>query len=157
MMLRTHRPDVVLRAAQAGDADALADIVAASAEHLTQHGDYADLVAGDAAAIAATLTGNEKQFVMLLNDTIVGLATLIRYQPGIFGLGYWIGAAASGQGVTGAAVRRLVEHAVSDHGATEVWAGIRATNIPSIRLVQRLGFTQEREAETHLSFVLRTP
>lgn len=162
MKLRTARADVSLRTAVSDDVPALLGLVWSSKSHLTAHGDYEDLIRMDAPAMLAQLASGPlgtpavSSFVMLLRHEVAGLASLIHHKPDVAGLGYWIGAAFSRQGITGAAVAALVAHAQNTLGAKEVWAGIRASNEPSIRLVRRLGFHEARRADTHISFLLRT-
>ncbi|MEM7362685.1 MAG: GNAT family N-acetyltransferase [Pseudomonadota bacterium] len=153
--LITSIDDLWVRTAKASDIDDIHGLIAASRDHLTQHDDYHDLVAASRSDIAAGLAlDDQQQFVMRHKDTVIGTVSLIQYQPTVFGLGYWIGAAFVGKGFTGAAVDTVVQHAISNRKATEVWAGIKHVNTPSIRLVTRLGFKLAREQDTHLSYCL---
>jgi RimJ/RimL family protein N-acetyltransferase len=125
--------------------------------HLTQNGDYQDLINRDLQSTRFELSEpaeNEESFGVFLLEEIIGTATLIKYKPGIYGLGYWLGEAYQGHGYMTEAVRSLIIYAHSRYEATEFWAGIKRSNHSSIKLVTRLGFTLNREQETHLSFQL---
>lgn len=153
--MQTNINGLALGPATAADAAAICSVVAASHEHLTQHDDYHDLVAASEADIAAEITVDTQQpFVMCHDGTIVGTIYRMLYQSTVFGLGYWIGAAFASRGFTRAAVETVIQHAIANPGATEIWAGIKHANTPSIRLMTRLGFKLAREQNTHLSYCL---
>ena len=139
--MQTNINGLTLRPATAADAAAICSVVAASHEHLTQHYDYHDLVAVSEADIAAEITVDTQQPFVMCQSTV-------------FGLGYWIGAAFASRGFTRAAVETVIQHAIANPGATEIWAGIKHANTPSIRLMTRLGFKLAREQNTHLSYCL---
>ena len=139
--MQTNINGLTLRPATAADAAAICSVVAASHEHLTQHDDYHDLVAASEADIAAEITVDTQQPFVMCQSTV-------------FGLGYWIGAAFASRGFTRAAVETVIQHAIANPGATEIWAGIKNANTPSIRLMTRLGFKLAREPNTHLSYCL---
>ena len=139
--MQTNINGLALGPATAADAAAICSVVAASHEHLTQHDDYHDLVAASEADIAAEITVDTQQPFVMCQSTV-------------FGLGYWIGAAFASRGFTGAAVETVIQHAIANPGATEIWAGIKHANTPSIRLMTRLGFKLAREPNTHLSYCL---
>ena len=125
--------------------------------HLTQNGDYQEFVNRDLQSTRFELSEpaeNEESFGVYLQEEIIGTATLIKYEPGIYGLGYWLGEAYQGHGYMTEAVRSLIAYARIRCKATEFWAGIKHDNHSSIKLVTRLGFTLKREQETHLSFQL---
>ena len=155
--MKTAIEGLSLRTAKTADAAEIHRVIAASRDHLTQHDDYHDLVAASEEDIAAGISADSQQpFVMCFDSKIVGTVSLIQYQPTVFGLGYWIGAAFADRGFTRAAVDAVVQHAIGNRGATEIWAGIKHANTPSIRLVTRLGFQLAREQDTHLSYRLTT-
>ena len=139
--MQTNINGLALGPATAADAAAICSVVAASHEHLTQHDDYHDLVAASEADIAAEITVDTQQPFVMCQSTV-------------FGLGYWIGAAFASRGFTEAAVETVIQHAIANPGATEIWAGIKHANTPSIRLMTRLGFKLAREPNTHLSYCL---
>ena len=58
-------------------------------------------------------------------------------------LGYWIDRRVAGRGMASLAVALVCDHAFGEAGLHRVQADIRPENLPSQRLVERLGFTQE--------------
>jgi ribosomal-protein-alanine N-acetyltransferase len=58
-------------------------------------------------------------------------------------LGYWIDREAAGRGMASLAVALVCDHVFSEVGLHRVQADIRPENVPSQRLVERLGFRQE--------------
>lgn len=152
----TSRPGLALKELVPEDAEPMVDLVQANRDHLTQRGDYKELVEQSVATLREQLAEPEsavQTFGVLLNDELIGTVALIRYQPTVYGLGYWIDSAMEGQGYMKASVQAAIDFAY-DQGATEVWAGITPTNKRSIELVKRLGFELARTQETHLSYRL---
>ena len=58
-------------------------------------------------------------------------------------LGYWIDRAVAGRGMASLAVALVCDHAFGPVGLHRLQADIRPENVPSQRLVERLGFTRE--------------
>jgi ribosomal-protein-alanine N-acetyltransferase len=58
-------------------------------------------------------------------------------------LGYWIDRAMAGRGMASLAVALVCDHAFGPVGLHRLQADIRPENLPSQRLVERLGFQQE--------------
>ena len=58
-------------------------------------------------------------------------------------LGYWIDREVAGRGMASLAVALVCDHAFGEVGLHRVEADIRPENLPSQRLVERLGFRQE--------------
>jgi len=156
VLLRTSIPSLELSELESKDAATLHALVQDNRAHLTRLGDYTDLVDFSTEQLRDQLSADEpRQFGILHAGTLIGTVTLIKYQPTIYGLGYWIASSQSGRGYMTEAVRAVIDFAASECGAEEIWAGITPTNEPSIKLVRRLGFELARTQETHLSFCLR--
>ena len=156
MRLQTSISDLELRELSTEDAESLHQLIQINRSHLTQFGDYTDLVELSAADLLREIeTGSGPlQFGIIYGGALIGTVSLIKYQPTVFGLGYWIATNRSGRGYATEAVRSVIDFAIDECGATEIWAGITPTNEPSIRLVLRLGFSLVRTQETHLSYQL---
>lgn len=58
-------------------------------------------------------------------------------------IGYWIDRGRAGQGLTGEAVRLVLEHGFGDAGLHRVEALVHPDNAPSLSLLRRLGFRDE--------------
>jgi RimJ/RimL family protein N-acetyltransferase len=58
-------------------------------------------------------------------------------------LGYWLGEACWGRGITTAAVRAVTEHAMDAHGLRRVFALPFAHNRASVRVLEKAGFALE--------------
>jgi ribosomal-protein-alanine N-acetyltransferase len=65
-------------------------------------------------------------------------------------LGYWIDRAAAGRGMATLAVALACDHAFGPGGLHRLQADIRPENLPSQRLVERLGFRQEGRLRRYL-------
>lgn len=61
-------------------------------------------------------------------------------------LGYWLGRAHWGQGFGPEAIRRLVRLLVGTLGLARVTAGVMAENVPSMRALEKAGFSRAGEA-----------
>lgn len=150
--LETAIEGLVLRRVDARLGLALNDLIEANAEHLTRHGDYLDLVAMTPAEVVTHFLDAEFfEAALVFDESVHGVASLIRYQPAVFGIGYWLAADSTGRGFATAAAAALVDVART-FGATEVWAGIRPENGASVAVVERLGFSLARRQPTHLSY-----
>ncbi|TAK48494.1 MAG: N-acetyltransferase [Xanthobacteraceae bacterium] len=79
-------------------------------------------------------------------ETLVGGVTLANVRRGIVqaaNLGYWIGAPYAHKGLMTAALRALLPAAFQELRLHRIEAACLPTNTPSIRLLERCGFTQE--------------
>lgn len=140
------------------DSHRLYNLIQENKTHLTQNGDYMDMVKLSITELARQLeTEDEKErtFLLVLERKYIGTVSLIKYEKTVYGLGYWIAGCHSGKGYMTSAVRAIIDFAANAHGATEIWAGIKASNSSSINLVRRLGFTLAREQSTHQSYKIR--
>ena len=157
-MLATSIPGLALRKAAADDAAALFALVQQNRIHLTALGDYAELVAMSPTDIEADLSaGKTLAFCIMHEQAIVGRADLIAVDPPRYGIGYWLAPAATGRGFATAAVRTLADHARSELGASDLYAGVTHGNIRSVAVLERAGFRHvtdfERYARFHLALV----
>ncbi|MDZ7686936.1 MAG: GNAT family protein [Gammaproteobacteria bacterium] len=155
MRLTTQNPSVELRVLCERNADSIHSLIQQNREHLTQRGDYEDLVAASIEELRSELAGDDRstQFGTFLDGALVGNVTLIRHQPTVYGLGYWISGEHAGCGIMTDSIRAVAGYA-TNLGASEIWAGITPSNARSIRLVERLGFELARTQDTHLSYRL---
>lgn len=155
--LPTENSALTLSVLTRGDAAALHWLIGRNTEHLGAHGDYLDMIAKTPGQIEADLaqpSDSELQFAMRRGGEILGVVTLIAHKPGVYGLGYWLGAEHTGRGVVTMSCRALIDAAAQVPGAREIWAGITHGNEASIAVVTRLGLTLIREQATHVSFML---
>lgn len=65
-------------------------------------------------------------------------------------LGYWMGAPHAGRGFMTAAVTALLPYAHGTLGLRRIEAGCLPNNVPSIRLLERVGFQREGRAREYL-------
>jgi ribosomal-protein-alanine N-acetyltransferase len=87
------------------------------------------------------------------DDGLIGGATLSRVHRGVAQsatLGYWIGKDFAGQGLMGAAVRALIGFCFEDLGLHRMEAACQPDNMPSRRLLERVGFQEEGMARSYL-------
>jgi ribosomal-protein-alanine N-acetyltransferase len=95
-------------------------------------------------------------FVMLDQDEdkLIGRVNLSNVSRGVFQnatIGYSIDAACSGKGWMTEAVRWVVRFAFSSLLLHRVQAGVMPHNVPSIRILEKIGFRREGYAERYLN------
>lgn len=93
-------------------------------------------------------------FIYRLGDgVLVGGLTLGQIRRGVAqtaSLGYWMGEAHAGQGLMSDAVRALLPYAFATLRLRRIEAACLPENAPSIRLLERIGFTREGYARSYL-------
>jgi [ribosomal protein S5]-alanine N-acetyltransferase len=90
--------------------------------------------------------GTSLPFAVRVEGQLAGQVTLDNIVRGPLRsgyLGYWIDRAVAGRGMASLAVALVCDHAFGPVGLHRVQADIRPENLPSQRLVERLGFRQE--------------
>ena len=94
----------------------------------------------------AELQASGRLFPLMIvdGDAIVGGASLNNYEPfrDRVEIGYWLFLEGRGRGIATRVVRALAEHAFRV-GVLRVEAVVRPENEPSIRVLERAGFTRE--------------
>lgn len=99
---------------------------------------------------------NDESYAFLLfrnDDVLLGGLTLGQIKRGVVQsatLGYWIGAPFAGKGYMSRAVRAVAEFAFSSLRLHRVEASCLPSNVPSIRLLERIGFRREGYARAFL-------
>jgi ribosomal-protein-alanine N-acetyltransferase len=91
-------------------------------------------------------TGTSLPFAVRVEGRLAGQVTLDNVVRGALRsgyLGYWIDREVAGRGMASLAVALVCDHAFGEVGLHRVEADIRPENLPSQRLVERLGFRQE--------------
>ncbi|NLK08756.1 MAG: hypothetical protein GX316_08680, partial [Firmicutes bacterium] len=92
--LPTDIPNVYLRALTVSDALALYELIQENKDHLTQFGDYHDLVSWGLQDVEAYLTAPTDDNIRMgiwRGNELVGRVDLVPIETGVFGLGYWLG------------------------------------------------------------------
>jgi len=87
------------------------------------------------------------------DDALVGGVTLSNIRRGVAqmaSLGYWAGEKFAGHGYITAAVRAVVRHSFEDLDLHRVEAACQPDNMPSRRVLEKAGFTQEGAAKAYL-------
>lgn len=90
--------------------------------------------------------GTSLPFALRVEGRLAGQVTLDNVVRGALRsgyLGYWIDRSVAGRGIASLAVALVCDHAFGAVGLHRVEADIRPENLPSRRLVERLGFQQE--------------
>ena len=86
-------------------------------------------------------------------DEAVGLAVrLVRTQPAVVGIGYWVVPHARGRGFAARAVRLLSRWALAEADMARVEAWVEPENVPSQRILEAAGFTREGVLRSFLNF-----
>jgi len=87
------------------------------------------------------------------DDALLGVVTLANVRRGIVQagtIGYWVGQPYSGHGVMTAALRVLLPTLFGELNLHRVEAACIPTNTPSIRVLEKCGFTREGLARRYL-------
>jgi ribosomal-protein-alanine N-acetyltransferase len=90
--------------------------------------------------------GTSLPFAIRVEGRLAGQVTIDNVVRGALRsgyLGYWIDRAVAGRGMASLAVALVCDHAFGPVGLHRLQADIRPENLPSQRLVERLGFQQE--------------
>ena len=89
-------------------------------------------------------------------DEAVGLAVLLlRPQPAVAGIGYWVVPHARGRGLAARAVALLSQWALAQAGIARVEAWAEPENVASQRVLATAGFSREGVLRSFLSFAGR--
>lgn len=126
-------------------------------DHLTQHGDYADLKQATLESVVNDLgdpADKNAKFGIWLNDTLVGRADLSPRVPGHFVIGYWFGSEYTGNGYATMACKALIHYGQTNLRATDIYAGVTKGNAASEALLGRLGFERVEDRGTYTLFRL---
>jgi len=92
----------------------------------------------------------------LNTGSALGLAVLlVRPQPGVVGIGYWIVPLARGRGLATCATRLLSEWALAEAGVARVEAWVEPENVASQRVLTAAGFMREGLLRSFLSYPSR--
>jgi ribosomal-protein-alanine N-acetyltransferase len=97
--------------------------------------------------------GTSVPFAIRVDGRLAGQVTVDNIVRGALRsgyLGYWIDRAVAGRGMGSLAVALVCDHAFGQVGLHRLQADIRPENLPSQRLVERLGFRQEGRLRRYL-------
>ena len=98
------------------------------------------------AGIRRARAGLSLPFALSVDGRLAGQVTVDNIVRGALRsghLGYWVDGAVAGRGLATLAVALVCDHAFTAAGLHRLQADIRPENLPSQRLVERLGFRQE--------------
>lgn len=93
-------------------------------------------------------------FVMLYEQEVVGQLSLSDISGGALrsaSIGYWVSRHVAGRGVTPTAVALAIDYAFSELGLHRIEICIRPENLPSLRVVQKLGLRYEGRRERYIN------
>lgn len=139
------------------DAHAYFDLVDRNRNHLTKHGDYADLGEATPEWVTQNLSDPDDKnakFGVWLDGTLIGRVDLSPRVPGHFVLGYCLGGEHTGRGYATMACRALIEYGKAKLGATNIFAGVTKGNTESEALLGRLGFEPIEDKGAYTLFKL---
>ncbi|MDQ3641320.1 MAG: GNAT family N-acetyltransferase [Actinomycetota bacterium] len=154
--LQTDFPGLVVREHAPADAHEYFELVQTNRDHLTRHGDYAELV-------AATRQETERRFAepspslrcgIWKDERLIGHVSLVHGVPPTWGLGFWLAQDETGRGYMTASIAALLEYAERELMATEVLAGVTHGNHRSSRLLIRLRFSPIEKFPTYTRYRL---
>jgi len=90
--------------------------------------------------------GRQLPFAVTVAGELRGAITVAGITRGAFDsahVGYWVDQAVAGRGVAPTALALVLDHCFGPVGLHRVEANVRPENGPSLRVVRKLGFTQE--------------
>ncbi|MEZ5894203.1 MAG: GNAT family N-acetyltransferase [Parvularculaceae bacterium] len=103
-------------------------------------------------AADAALSGKEFPFAVTRDDEIIGCAgVMAKDEPGVYEMGYWVGAEARGNGVATESGAAVTAFAFDQRGAARVVAGYFIDNPTSGRVLVKIGFTPTGEVDRQFS------
>lgn len=155
--LPTELSGVELRELAGPDAEALHSLVARNRAHLTEFGDYEDLVASsleDLRGYFADPPDENLPMGIWRGTELMGRVDLVPVDPPDFGLGYWLGAEYCGRGYATAAVRALIGYSRQAFEVSAVWTGVKEANVKSRAVLERVGFSVVEVRPTHIRYRL---
>ncbi len=155
--IQTGKSGLVLKSLRPSDAASLHALVQNNADHLTALGDYGEVVAmslDETRQQLAELPGTSLAMGIYLREQLIGRVDLNAPKAGTYVLGYWIDSQHGGHGYTYTACRALIDHATDFCEGRAFWAGVKASNTPSIAILEKLGFHLVEELPTHLRYHL---
>ncbi|HJX07440.1 MAG TPA: GNAT family N-acetyltransferase [Actinomycetota bacterium] len=153
-MLATAHPGLLLRELTADQAPVYYALVERNRSHLTAHGDYREMLTASVDSVAVDLRDlddDDLAFGVWLHEQLIGRVDLVRKDAKNFVLGYWLDSGHTGHGYATFACQVLVEQARL-LGGTDAWAGVTKGNLPSERLLTRLGFERVADMGTYTRF-----
>lgn len=156
LVIATEDPSLRLVPMSNDDVDAYFRLLVRNREHLTQHGDYRDVLTATRETVCAEF-GAARDYLMYgmwLEQELIGRVDLIPKGPGIFVIGYWLGHEFVGRGLMTMACRALIDHARSGLGAEMVYAGVTKGNRASERVLERVGFAWVQDMGSYNRFRL---
>jgi RimJ/RimL family protein N-acetyltransferase len=105
----------------------------------------ADAFLLDAAATDAAGATLHRAITCTGDQALVGVVSLVMIRPGVAELGYWVGRAAWGRGIAGAAAAAMIDIA-RDLGIYRLLGKVMDGNARSIAVLTRQGFITDHEA-----------
>ncbi|GAA1569911.1 ribosomal protein S5-alanine N-acetyltransferase [Kribbella sancticallisti] len=158
---RSLTPEIQLRMATLGDAQAIADAQVRNREHLRPWEPRRSEEWFTAAAQAERLEGQLERYqrgqvvpwLMVEGDRVVGAITLTDIVPGPFrsaALGYWVDAEALGRGLASTAVETVAGIADTELRLHRIAASTVTHNVASQRVLDKCGFTRIGTAPDYL-------
>jgi ribosomal-protein-serine acetyltransferase len=144
-----------LRPLRSLDADKLHALTLVNKVHLTEFGDYVDVVAATREDLERELSvqsDDQWRFGIFQDETLMGRVDIVPANPRNFVLGYWLGHAYCGRGLATLACQALMKAAQGTLEIDAFWAGVKHRNVKSVAVLRRLGFELVEDLPTHLRF-----
>ena len=97
--------------------------------------------------------GRSLPFAVTYDRTLVGQITVQNIIRGAFNsgtIGYWVDESVAGKGVMSTAVAMVVDHCFGPVRLHRVEANVRPENLPSLRLIAKVGFRPEGSRSRYL-------
>lgn len=156
--------EVTLRQLTSGDAEELFQLITNSKEHLSQHGEsvprsYPSQSATEASITDPAVTLRHRLGIRNTDGVLVGLISLT-LRSAYFGqgeVGYFLGKHHTGKGYATRAVRTLTDYAFTKLNYAEIHGVVAKTNLPSMRVLQRAGYTVKHRGESTIVFSKTRP
>ena len=146
---------VTLRRWRVDDASSLTEMIVSSLDHLRPWMPWVQYEPLTLDARVEKIRGwlsawdAAEDFTFAIDDGAGGLLGVCglhrRGEPGSLEIGYWVRSGRTGQGIATAAVRGLVQAAISIDGVTCLEIHHDAANIASARIAEKVGFTRVSE------------
>ncbi len=160
LVIKTERDDVLLREYVVGDSKAIFDVVNRNREHLSRWGDVTSGKYPDEASVVESIRhpvspGRLRMGIWRRNEFVGSVNLAALPAPYHAEVGYWLGQEYTGSGLMTVAVRAITVYAFETVEYFYLKANVRKENVPSQRVLERVGFRVTSAADVYLNYALR--
>ncbi|OGG54617.1 hypothetical protein A3C20_01000 [Candidatus Kaiserbacteria bacterium RIFCSPHIGHO2_02_FULL_55_25] len=160
LVITTERDDVLLREYVVEDADAIFLLIDRNREHLSRWGDVTSSKYPNLASVVQSIRhpvspGRLRMGIWRRNEFVGSVNLQPLPAPYHAEVGYWLGQEYTGSGLMTTAVRKITAYAFETIEYFYLKANVRKENLPSQKVLERVGFRVTSIADVYLNYGLR--